>query len=148
MNRAFKMLVAEDDANDAFLIERAFAKLSPRIPLHFVHDGQEAIDYLAQNHSSAHSIPTMMLVDLKLPRRSGFDVIAWVRGRPGLRRLPIVVLSSSSLAEDVNRAYDFGANSYLVKPSSLSDFEELVRRLEQYWLELNHCPECSNPKTV
>jgi DNA-binding response OmpR family regulator len=83
----------------------------------------------------------LVLLDLKLPRRSGLEVLEWIREREGLKRLPVVVLTSSKEVADVNRAYDLGANSYLVKPVSFNSLLELVKSLEVYWLILNQKPD-------
>src|SRR6185436_18985237 len=94
-----KVLVAEDDPSDAFLLQRAFAASGVPAVLHFVRDGQEAIDYLGgeANYANreAHPLPDLLLLDLKMPRLNGFDVLAWLRQQPGLRRLPVTVLTSS-----------------------------------------------------
>jgi CheY-like chemotaxis protein len=82
-----------------------------------------------------------MLLDLKLPGVTGFDVLAWLRAQPGLRRLPVVVLTSSSQDEDVQRAYDLGVNSYLVKPSGLKAIGEVAVQIERYWLTMNRRPD-------
>jgi CheY-like chemotaxis protein len=80
-----------------------------------------------------------MLLDLKMPRLNGFDVLGWLRQKPGLKRILVTVLTSSDHPQDVNQAYDLGANSYLVKPHGTSDLAELVRRVQGYWLESNRC---------
>ena len=82
-------------------------------------------------------------MDLKMPRRSGLEVLAWLRQQPGLKRLPVVVLTSSNQSPDINRAYDLGANSYLVKPAGFDSLVELVKNLDMYWLILNEKPELS-----
>jgi CheY-like chemotaxis protein len=88
-------------------------------------------------------MPNLMLLDLKLPRRSGHEVLKWLRSRPGLRRLPVIVLTSSSEQRDVVAAYDEGTNSYLVKPSNAELLGQMVSQLEKYWLTLNERPELS-----
>ena len=90
-----------------------------------------------------HPFPVLVLLDLKLPRRSGLEVLEWIRAQTGLKRLPVVVLTSSKEATDVNRAYDLGANSYLVKPVGFDSLLELVKSLEVYWLILNQKPDVS-----
>src|SRR5438132_11841162 len=135
--KGMRILAAEDDPTEAFLLKRAFLRAGIGVPLDFVSDGQQAIDYLAGQHSfanrAAHPMPTVLLLDLKMPRVDGFQVIEWLRQQPLLRRLPVVVLTNSDLDEDVNRAFDLGANSYLRKPHNMPALEELVRILEQYW---------------
>jgi len=138
------ILVAEDDDNDFFFLERAFKQASIANPLNRVRDGEEAIAYLGGEEPFAdrlkHPLPYLMLLDLKMPRKNGFEVIAWVRSRPGLRRLIIVVLSSSKEDPDINRAYDMGVNSYLVKPARFEALMEMVRALNQHWLVLAERP--------
>ena len=144
------ILIAEDDPNDTFLLARAFSKAAVQAPLHFVRDGQEVVDYLqGQNpfaDRDAHPLPALLLLDLKMPRLDGFEVLQWVRRQEGLRRLLVVVFSSSSQIEDINRAYDLGANSYLGKPAASEDLFELVKSLEQYWLKHNLHPDCRSAR--
>ncbi|GIW96704.1 MAG: response regulator [Pirellulaceae bacterium] len=138
------LLVVEDDPYDAKLIERAFRKARIVNPLRFVQDGESAIDYFAGNppyeDRSAHPVPELLLLDLKLPRKDGFEVLRWLRAHEVYRRLPVVVLTSSSETNDINRAYDLGANSYLVKPVGNDQLVEMLRSLELYWLCFNTSP--------
>ncbi len=139
------ILLADDDANDVFLVQRAFQKANLSNPLHVVPDGEEAVAYLAGTGSyedrARHPLPGLVLLDLKMPRKSGFEVLEWVRRQPGLRRLVVVVFSSSNQQSDINRAYDLGVNSYLVKPADFDTLLELVKCLSRYWLVLNEKPE-------
>lgn len=139
------ILVAEDDPDDAFMLRRAFTTANIVNPVAFVSDGDEAIAYLAGTGRYAdrdlHPLPVVILLDLKMPRRSGFEVLEWLRAQPGVGRLPVVVLTSSRESRDVTRAYELGANSYLVKPSSPEDLIATVRGLGLYWLVLNEPPE-------
>jgi CheY-like chemotaxis protein len=142
---ATAILLVEDDANDVILIRRAFAKAEIKNPVYTVEDGDAAVAYLAGEGTYAdrddHPLPGVVLLDLKLPRRSGLEVLEWVRQSPTLRRLPIVVLTSSRESADVNRAYDLGANSYLVKPVGFDALTDLVRILQGYWVGWNEQPE-------
>src|SRR5258706_502401 len=135
------ILVAEDNPTDIFILKRAFLKAGIDPHISFVRDGQEVLDYLEGEKDfsdrKAHPFPELMLLDLKMPKLDGFDVLRWVRKQPGLNRLLVIVLTSSNQSKDVNRAYDLGANSYLVKPSRLDDFTDVVERLNDYWLEIN-----------
>ncbi len=143
-----KVLIAEDDPGDVFLLQRAFNVSGVPATLHFVRDGQEAIDYLggqaAYADRDAHPLPDLLLLDLKMPRLNGFDVLSWLRQQPGLRRLLVTVLTSSDHPEDINRAYDLGANSYLVKPHGSQELSDLVLRVQRYWLEINQSPVLLN----
>lgn len=144
----FNILLVEDEPNDVFLIERAFRKCDFQHSLHSVNDGEQAVAYLGGSREFAdrqkYPLPSLILLDLKLPRRSGLEVLAWLRGRPDtLKRLPVVVLTSSKQASDVNRAYELGANSYLVKPVAFDGLLELIRAVNGYWTRFNERPELS-----
>jgi CheY-like chemotaxis protein len=139
------ILLVEDDPNDVLLIQRAFRKANLANPVQVATDGDEAVAYLEGQGEfvdrSAHPLPALVLLDLKLPRRSGLEVLEWMRAQPGLRRIPVAVLTSSRESIDVNRAYDLGANSYLVKPVGIESLIEMVKALDVYWLILNEPPE-------
>jgi len=138
-------LLAEDDPNDVLLIQRAFQRTHLANPVQVVRDGEEALAYLSGQGAFAdrerHPLPVLMLMDLKMPRKTGLEVLAWLRQQPGLKRLPVIVLTSSNQSPDVNRAYELGANSYLVKPAGFDSLLELVKNLDMYWLILNEKPE-------
>ena len=138
------ILVVEDEPNDVLLLQRAFKKAALTHPVQIVGDGEAAVDYLAGHNAFAdrerYPLPTLMLLDLKLPRKSGLEVLAWVRAQPGLRRLPVVVLTSSKEPPDVTRAYDLGVNSYLVKPAAFDTLLEMIKALGAYWLTHNEAP--------
>ena len=138
------VLFVEDDPNDVALTQRAFEQAGFVNPLHVVADGEQAIGYLAGEGRYAdrarYPLPILILLDLKLPRVSGFEVLTWLREAPGVRRLPVVVLTSSGQSPDISRAYDVGANSYLVKPVGFERLQELVRTLGLYWIMTNHGP--------
>lgn len=138
------VLLVEDDENDRLLIERAFNKGRIANPIKAVTNGEDAVAYLAGTgeftNREQFPLPVLMLLDLKLPRKSGLEVLAWVREQAGLKRLPVVVLTSSRETSDINRAYDLGANSYLVKPVGFENLFELAKSLNLYWLMLNEEP--------
>jgi len=142
-----RILVAEDDPQDAFFLKREFARAGVPTSLHFVQDGQEVIDYLEGKGAFAdrqtHPMPNLVLLDLKMPRLNGFDVLGWLRKQTGLKRLPVIIFSSSAESVDINRAYDLGANSYLVKPHEIEALSGLVNCLKTYWLEANSTPDFS-----
>ena len=126
------VLVADDDENDVFLLRRAFQKAGLPHTLIHVRDGQEAINYLSgKNHAKLK----LLLLDLKMPLVDGFDVLLWLRARPQPICLPVVVLSSSSLPDDKNRAKELGANDYLAKPTGPDDLMTLVKGLDDRWLK-------------
>ena len=139
------ILLAEDDPNDVLLIQRAFQRTHLANPVQVVRDGEEALAYLSGQGAFAdrerHPLPVLMLMDLKMPRKTGLEVLAWLRQQPVLKRLPVIVLTSSNQSPDINRAYELGANSYLVKPAGFDSLLELVKNLDMYWLILNEKPE-------
>ncbi|UCD19629.1 MAG: response regulator [candidate division WOR-3 bacterium] len=141
----YTILLVEDDHNDVLLIKRAFQKVNIANPIVVLNDGEQAISYLAGREPYVgRALPMLVLLDLKLPRKSGHEVLEWLRQQQTLKRLPVVVLTASSESSDVNRAYDLGANSYLVKPVTFDALVEMVRTLNLYWLILNKRAEVSN----
>lgn len=145
IEESMPLLLVEDNYDDVLLIRRAFrkAKIKPRMQV--VSDGDEAIAYLSQQGKYADSItypiPSLILLDLKLPRRSGLEVLAWIRQQPKLKRLLVVVLTSSQENSDLAQAYDLGVNSYLVKPIDFQDFVGLVQLITNYWFKANQKPQ-------
>ena len=139
------ILLAEDDDNDVLLLERAFEKAGLRHSLRIVRDGDQAIQYLEgrgiYSDRKKFPLPFLMLLDLKMPGTGGFEVIQWIRREPELKRLLVVVLTSSNVQSDVDRAYELGANSYLVKPVGFDALVEMVRTTHQYWFGLNEAPD-------
>jgi CheY-like chemotaxis protein len=145
MNERLVLLI-EDDPADVRLIQRAFRKLDVPVPMFRLTNGDDAVAYLSGDapyeNRAAYPMPNVLLLDIKLPRRSGFEVLEWVRRqKSNLRRLPVVMLTSSRHSADINRAYDLGANSYLAKPETTSDLEGLASGFESYWLSLNEEPD-------
>ena len=142
---SFPILLVEDSPDDALLIQRAFRKANLANPVELVRDGEEAVAYLSgkapYDDRTRFPLPVFMLLDLKLPRRSGLEVLAWVRQESVVKRLPVVVLTSSRESVDVNRAYDLGVNSYLTKPVGFEALLEMVKNVNLYWLVMNENPE-------
>lgn len=135
------ILVADDSAEDMYILKRAFLKVGIDAQLHRVSDGQEAVDYLSGKGEfrdrASHPLPRLLLLDLKMPKMDGFDVLRWLEKHPKLSRIPVTVFSSSDEDKDVDRAYDLGANSYVVKPGTLHGYVGMVETLNKYWTELN-----------
>jgi len=144
-DKLYTILLVEDDPNDVLLIRRAFRKSDVTNPIQVVGDGEEAIAYLSGRGPYAdrehYPLPVLLLLDLKLPRKSGFEVLEWLRQQPGLKRLRVAVLTSSAETPDINRAYDLGANSYLVKPVRFEGLLRMVQTLNLYWLIINEKPD-------
>jgi len=141
------ILLVDDDENDVVLLQRAFEKAGLHDWLRVVTSGQEAIDYLSARGNYADRerfpLPFLLLLDLKMPGTDGFEVLRWARSESELKRLLIVVLTSSNLQTDVDRAYELGANSYLVKPVEFDEIVHMVQRFEAYWAEINRSPTTS-----
>ncbi len=132
------VLIVEDNEDDRELLARAFRRAKVSVPLRFAEDGEQALAALAAAGSAADPARlAVVLLDLKLPRRSGFEVLEWIKDHPTLRRVPVVVLTSSKESVDLQRAYDLGANSYLVKPAQPEMLLAMVERIDAYWLKLN-----------
>ena len=133
-----KILHVEDNADDVMLVGLAFRKAATAALIEVATDGEKAIAAL---NDCSDSIPSCVLLDIKLPRRSGLEVLDWIRQRPApLRWLPVVILTSSTHSVDVNRAYDLGANSYLAKPDTAAGLLELMSSFQSYWLRFNQGP--------
>jgi DNA-binding response OmpR family regulator len=128
----FTPLLVEDDPNQALLMVRAFQKAEVLASLPTMTTGEEAIEYLSRLSDPGHpvaSFPSMIIMDLELPRKSGLEVLEWIRGNRAVAHIPVVILSASTNPDHVNRAYQLGAHAYLIKPTSLSALIELVARL-------------------
>jgi CheY-like chemotaxis protein len=139
------LLHVEDDPNDVLLLQRAFRKANAPLTIHAVTDGDKAVAYLSGADEFAdrekYPLPTVALLDLKMPRKSGLEVLAWIRNEPKLRRLVVIIFTSSKHDEDVNKAYELGANSYLVKPVGFDMLVEVAKMIQQYWINTNERPQ-------
>jgi len=135
------VLLIEDDENDAFLMKRAFEQVSIPADVRVARDGREALRYLLGQGSygdrKRHPLPSLTLLDLNLPHVHGLDVLKQIRLESRLRKLVVVVLTSSLADSDIQQAYDLGANSYLSKPTGLEELQQFVELLGQYWLKEN-----------
>jgi len=134
------VLIVDDSEYDALLMRTVFERSGFVQPLRFARDGEEAIAYLRGDgvyfDRKQFPLPTVMLLDLNMPRKNGFEVLAWIQQQPALKRLRVYVLSASSRAEDIQRSYDLGAGSYLVKPGNLDGLMHLAKTLIT-WLKLS-----------
>jgi CheY-like chemotaxis protein len=136
------ILVAEDDSNDVYLLKLAFRKAHLDVNFEFVTDGEQLIQYLkAHEQKPGTPIPELLLLDIKMPKINGFEALEWIRKQPGLKRLLIIMLTSSDEPNDINRAYDLGANSYLVKPCGIEHLIDIAEFLYNYWMKLNRRPD-------
>jgi CheY-like chemotaxis protein len=135
------VLLAEDDPDDVLLTQIAFEKARLANPLLVVRDGEEVLSYLKGEGIYAdrrkYPLPILLLLDLKMPKINGFQVLEWLRGQPELAHIPVAIMTSSDSDPDMTRAYQLGASSYLVKPPDAEALLALVKRLHAYWLILD-----------
>jgi CheY-like chemotaxis protein len=137
------ILLVEDDENDVFILKRSLERARIANPLVVVRDGLEAINYLkgvGSPATDAPKMPLLVLLDIKMPIMGGFEVLQWIRQQPQLNRVVVIVFSSSRHPEDIARAYDLHANSFLVKRSSMEETTDLLRSLHNYWFCWNEKP--------
>lgn len=138
------LLLADDDADEAFLVVRAFRDAGVANPVVVVPDGEAAIRYLEGRGEYAdrlaHPWPALLMLDQKLPGRSGLEVLEWIRNGSGAPTLPVLVLSASTYDSDVQAAYLVGANGYLVKPATYEETVAMARAVHAFWLAFNRAP--------
>ncbi len=147
MSRSRIILLVEDSADDVELARRAFGKSNVASTIVVARDGAEALEYLfatgAHAGRDARILPEVVLLDLKLPRIDGLEVLGRIRADERTRRIPVVILTSSNEAQDVIRGYNLGANSFVRKPVEFAQFLEAAKQIGLYWLELNEEPPLS-----
>jgi two-component system response regulator len=143
--REVEILLVEDNPDDEFLVLRALRKHQVSNKIHIVRDGEEALDFLFCRGQYAHADCQrnlrLVLLDIKLPKISGLEVLKAAKNDPRTKHIPIVLLTSSNLQEEMLRAYVQGANSFLQKPVDFDQFDELIRQVGFYWLRINQHPE-------
>ncbi|MFN6561886.1 MAG: response regulator [Nostoc sp. ChiSLP01] len=139
------ILLVEDNHKDVLLLQRALRKANILNPVQVVNDGDAAVMYLSGQESygdrTRYPLPVLILLDLKLPRRSGIEVLMWLREQPKLKRLPVVVLTSSKEYTDINNVYDIGVNAYIVKPVAFNELVEIMMTLNLHWIIFNEKPQ-------
>ena len=138
MIKRVPILVVDDSKDDVFLLCRAFTRAGLDPSLIHVRDGEEAVDYLSGENGftdrSRYPLPRLMLLDIKMPKLDGFDVLRWLLTRKDLEKIPVVMLSSSFQQEDVVRAKVLGATDYLTKPTGFEGFTQVVQTIASKWL--------------
>jgi two-component system response regulator len=135
------LLLVEDNPDDVELTLRAFKKARLANPVHVARDGVEALEFLFDEKGGARAVlPRVVLLDLKLPRVNGLEVLARIRANALTRQLPVVIVTSSQEEPDIRRAYELGVNSYIVKPVEFEKFVAAVGEVGLYWLALNQPP--------
>ena len=141
-SRSIEVLLVEDSPGDVRLTQEAFRSADPPINLHIATDGIEAVEFLRRNSGESVDAPRpdLILLDLNLPRLGGLEVLSIVKADQGLKTIPTVILTTSEAAEDVATCYKLQANSYLTKPVSFVEFENLVLSINDYWLKKSTLP--------
>lgn len=139
------VLLADDEPNDLFFFTHAFEQARILNPIKTVSDGQQVINYLSGESEFSDRqrfpLPILLVLDVKMPRKSGLDVLQWLQEQQSLRSIPTVMLSSSAHPDDVEKAYQLGANSFIVKPQGVAARIELAKLINSYWLTLNELPK-------
>jgi CheY-like chemotaxis protein len=137
MDEQFPILIAEDDENDAIILERALRKVGFANPFHFCQDGTDVIDYLRgegrYQNRQAFPFPRMLITDLKMPKVGGLEILKWLYQHPECNLIPKVVLTASKQTADIQEAYKWGANSYLVKPPGYESLAQMLKLFFDYW---------------
>lgn len=127
------LLIVEDDPDALFLLQRAFLKVGLSVPIHVAVDGEDAVAYLSgrgdYGDRAANPLPTLVLLNLKLPKKSGLEVLEWMREQPRLRRIPVVIITTSGEERDRRRALELGAREYYVKPIDSSGLLRLAKKI-------------------
>lgn len=143
MKRAVRILLVEDSPNDVALTLSAFEEAKLTNDIVIVRDGQEAIDYVRRQGAYAAEtgpLPSVILLDMKLPKVGGLEVLTELKSDPDLRRIPIVALTASGDGSDVTKSYDLGVNAYVVKPATLDEFAKTLRGVALFWAGVNQAP--------
>lgn len=138
------ILAVEDNDDDQFLLREAWKKAALANPLEIVADGELACDYLSGEgryaDRSRYPFPVMLLLDIKLPGKTGLEVLAWIRGQERFKTLPVIMLTASTWPEEVVEAYRLGANSFVIKPSAAQELTDLLAAVRGYWFRFNEFP--------
>jgi CheY-like chemotaxis protein len=144
INKEVIILVADDDPDDRLMIKDSFEETGMRNPVHFVHDGEELLDYLMRRGQYASMsnvrLPGLILLDLNMPKKDGREALKEIKGNPSLRQIPVVVFTTSKAEEDICRSYELGVNSFICKPLSYDVLVRTVKSLIKYWLETVQLP--------
>ena len=141
IGRAIHILLVEDNAGDARLVFEAFRQTTARCQLSHVINGVEALEFLRRTGAFSQATrPDLILLDLNLPRKDGREVLAEIKSDVTLRRIPVVVLTTSQAEDDIHRAYDLSANCYVTKPGDWDEFMRAIRCLDEFWLTVARLP--------
>jgi len=145
--RPITILIADDDADDRMMASEALEESRLANDLRFVEDGEELLDYLYRRGRFADEgeapRPGLILLDLNMPRKDGREALREIKGDPGLRSIPVVVLTTSKAEEDIYRTYDLGVNSFITKPVQFESLVEVMKTLRKYWFEIVELPDAA-----
>lgn len=151
MTESRVILLVEDNEDDVVLIRRALRKGGVDAPIEVAWDGDEAIEYFSgtgkYQDTLRYPLPTVVLLDIRLPKRNGLEVLAWLKSHAELALLPVVMFTNSAEDVDIRQAYKLGANSYLKKPYTLSETTTLLQTISAYWLDYNRRPPALQRKS-
>jgi len=133
----YTILLVDDDENDVLLTRMAFEKNGIHNTIHWARDGVEAIAYLNGegefSNRQMYPFPEVLLLDLKMPRMTGLELLTWIRDHPDYKVIPTIIMTSSKLEADIKQAYSLGANTYMIKPASLDQLVKMVKSAHEYW---------------
>lgn len=144
MKKRYEILIADDDDDDKFLVKSAFDDCASHIPIQFVENGIEVLEYLKNEgqFSDKHEYPrpSVLILDLNMPKKDGRETLKEIKANPLLKNIPVIVLTTSKAQEDINLCYSYGANAYIVKPNSFTELTDIITVLTKFWLEIATLP--------
>ena len=138
--RKFSILIAEDDPDDRFLLKKAFEENKAEETIAFVENGIKALEFLKKIRDTNHVFPNLIILDLNMPFRDGKEVLREIKEDSVLRRIPVLILSTSSNEAIIDKCYELGANTYIVKPLSFERLLKVVEQIKSYWLQIASLP--------
>ncbi|MCB1592864.1 MAG: response regulator [Alphaproteobacteria bacterium] len=141
-DRPVEVLLVEDNEGDVFLTRKAFEKVGRKVNLKVASDGEMAIDMILKNHPYDQAVtPDLLLLDINLPKRDGLEILQFIKAHDRIRRIPVIVLSSSRAEGDIIKSYDLQASSYIVKPNDPLGYGQFVEAVEKFWFECAELPQ-------
>ena len=145
-HKVIEILMIDDNPGDIWLTQQALQECKINNHLHYIEDGEEAIAYLRRDGVYAQATrPDLVLLDLNLPKRSGFEVLAEIKSNPQLKHIPVVILTTSQAEKDIMQSYNLHANAYITKPIELDQFIEIVSAIESFWFQIVKLPPQDQP---